>query len=131
MKKAILAIVVSMMVMATTIVWIMNSGPIDWGENLQFIIIILLVAFGFYIAYRRFSSEKRGHPAEDEFSKKVLQKAAALSYYVSIYLWLALMYLSDKLKKETEVMFGWGILGMAIIFAISWAFYNYRGIKNE
>jgi peptidoglycan/LPS O-acetylase OafA/YrhL len=83
------------------------------------------------VAFRRIGSEKRGQPAEDEFSKKVMQKAAALSYFVSLYLWLGIMYLADKLKTETDVMFGWGILGMAVIFGASWLFYNFRGIKDE
>jgi hypothetical protein len=60
-----------------------------------------------------------------------MQKAAALSYFISIYLWLVIMYLTDKLKIETDVMFGWGILGMAVIFASSWFFFHFRGIRNE
>jgi peptidoglycan/LPS O-acetylase OafA/YrhL len=131
MKKAVLPIVVSLMVLATTVVWILNAGLVNWGENLQFIVIFVLVAFGIYVGYRRFTSEKRGQPAEDEFSKKVMQKAAALSYYISIYIWLVIMYLADKLKTESDVMFGWGILSMAIVFALSWGYYNFRGIRNE
>jgi hypothetical protein len=41
------------------------------------------------------SSAKRGQPAVDEFSKRILQKAAALSYYISICLWLLIIYLTD------------------------------------
>jgi len=131
MKKSILAIIVSILVLATTILWITKSVPWNFGESIQFIIILVLVLFGLYVAFRRIGSEKRGQPAEDEFSKKVMQKAAALSYFVSLYLWLGIMYLADKLKTETDVMFGWGILGMAVIFGASWLFYNFRGIKDE
>jgi len=131
MKKSILAVIVSIVVLATTIIWITKSGPGTIAESAQFIVIFVVVLFGLYVAYRRFSSAKLGQPAEDEFSKKVLQKAAALSYYVSLYLWLVLMYLTDRLKAETDVMFGWGILGMAVIFGASWIYYNFRGIKNE
>jgi peptidoglycan/LPS O-acetylase OafA/YrhL len=131
MKKSILAIIVSILVLATTILWITKSVPWNFGESIQFIIILVLVLFGLYVAFRRIGSEKRGQPAEDEFSKKVMQKAAALSYFVSLYLWLGIMYLADKLKTETDVMFGWGILGMAVIFGVSWLFYNFRGIKDE
>ena len=131
MKKSILAIIVSILVLATTILWITKSVPWNFGESIQFIIILVLVLFGLYVAFRRIGSEKRGQPAEDEYSKKVMQKAAALSYFVSLYLWLGIMYLADKLKTETDVMFGWGILGMAVIFGVSWLFYNFRGIKDE
>lgn len=130
MKKAILPVVISILVVISLIVWIVNDPGLKSSDNIQFIIILLLVIFGFYFGYRRITSEKRGEPAEDELSKKVLQKAAALSYYLSLYLWLVIMYLTDKLKNDPEVMFGWGILGMGIIFAISWLFYNFRGIRD-
>lgn len=130
MKKAILPVVISILVVISLIVWMVNDPGLKSSDNIQFIIILLLVIFGFYFGYRRITSEKRGEPAEDELSKKVLQKAAALSYYLSLYLWLVIMYLTDKLKNDPEVMFGWGILGMGIIFAISWLFYNFRGIRD-
>jgi hypothetical protein len=60
-----------------------------------------------------------------------MQKTAAWSYYVSLYLWLAIMYLSDKFKYETHTIIGAGILGMAVIFAICWLVFNFRGIRNE
>jgi len=131
MKKAALAIVVSLLVLVSTLLWIWTAGPESWGERTQYLVIFLLVAFGFFMAYRRLTSARRGEPADDELSKKVVQKAAALSYFISIYWWLVIMYLTDKLKRETDVMFGWGILGMAIIFALSWVFFNFRGIRNE
>jgi peptidoglycan/LPS O-acetylase OafA/YrhL len=131
MKKSILAVIVSIMVFATTILWITTRVPSTIADSAQFIVVFLVVLFGLYVAYRRFSSVKLGQPAEDEFSKKVLQKAAALSYYISLYLWLLIMYLTDRHKAETEMMFGLGILGMAVIFGASWIYYNFRGIKNE
>ncbi|MBK7172400.1 MAG: DUF2178 domain-containing protein [Bacteroidales bacterium] len=131
MKRSVLAIIVSALILLSSLVWLFNSASITWGENIQLIIIMVIVAFGLYFAYRRLTSVKRGEPAEDEYSRKVLQKAAALSFYISIYLWLVIMYLTDKFKPETDVMFGWGILGMAVIFALSWVYFNFRGIRNE
>ncbi len=126
-----LAIIVVMLVIISSIFWFIKTDSLVNGESLQFLIIGALVVFGLFFAYRRLASEKRGEPLEDEYSRKVVQKAAAFSYYVSIYLWLVIMYLTDKLKPDTEVMFGWGILGMAVVFALSWVYFNFRGIKNE
>ncbi len=131
MKKSVISIIVSIMVLSATILWFTTSESGDFGESVQFSVILVLVLFGLYAAFRRLSSAKRGQPAEDEFSKKVMQKAAAFSYFGSLYLWLGIMYLTDKLKTETDVMFGWGIMGMALIFGASWLFYNFRGIRNE
>jgi peptidoglycan/LPS O-acetylase OafA/YrhL len=130
MKKSFLAVIVSVLVIITTVLWISDALSLSLGEYIQFLIIGILVYFGLYVGYRRFTSEKRRQPAEDEFSKKILQKSAAISYYISLYLWLIIMYLTDKLKVETDIMFGWGILGMAVIFAGSWIFLNLRGLKD-
>ena len=130
MKKSFLAVIVSVLVIVTTVLWMSDALSVSLGEYIQFVIIGILVCFGLYVGYRRFTSEKRGQPAEDEFSKKILQKSAAISYYISLYLWLAIMYLTDRLKIETDIMFGWGILGMAVIFAGSWIYFNLRGMKD-
>ncbi len=130
MKKSLLVVIVSVLVLATTLLWQVNPMVHTIWENIQFFIIGVLVCFGLYVGYRRFTSEMRGQPAEDEFSKKVLQKTAALSYYVSLYLWLVVMYLSGRYKLETEVLIGGGILGMAVVFAAAWIFFNFRGVKD-
>ncbi len=130
MKKSFLAVIVSGLVLVTTVLWMSDALSVSSGEYIQFVIIGILVCFGLYVGYRRFTSEKRGQPAEDEFSKKVLQKSAAVSYYISLYLWLVIMYLTDRIKIETDIMFGWGILGMAVIFAGSWVYFNLRGMKD-
>ena len=130
MKKSFLVLIVSGLVLATTLLWITDALSVSTGEYIQFVIIGMLICFGLFVGYRRFTSEKRGQPAEDEFSKKILQKSAATSFYVSLYLWLIIMYLTDKLKIETDIMFGWGILGMAVVFAASWIFYSLRGMHD-
>ena len=130
MKKSFLAVIVSVLVIVTTVLWMSDALSVSVGEYTQFVIIGILVCFGLYVGYRRFTSEKRGQPAEDEFSKKILQKSAAVSYYISLYLWLVIMYLTDRLKIETDIMFGWGIVGMAVIFAGSWIYFNLRGMKD-
>ncbi len=130
MRKSLLVVIVSLLVLATTLLWQVNPIARTMWENMQFFIIGVLVCFGLYVGYRRFTSERRGQPAEDEFSKKVLQKTAALSYYVSLYLWLLVMYLSGRYKMETDVLIGGGILGMAVVFAAAWIFFNFRGVKD-
>jgi len=131
MKKNLLVIIVSVLVLGATVLWFREISPVHMGDYMQFIIIGILVCFGLYAVYRRLISGKRGQPAEDEFSKKIVQKAAAMSYYISLYLWLVIMYLADKQKAETELLFGWGILGMAIIFGVLWTYFNFRGVKDE
>ncbi len=92
--------------------------------------IFLLVIFGFYYAWRQMRSAHSGEPGEDEYSKKVMQKSAALSYYISLYLWVAMIYIEDRVDWDGEAVIGSGIVGMGVIFAVSWLVFNYRGIRE-
>jgi uncharacterized membrane protein len=131
MKKTVFVISVSVITLVSTVILILNIWPEMQGDNLQLLLFFVPVAFGFYMAYRRISSTKRGLPAEDEFSKKVRGKAASLAFFISAYFWLGLMFLSEHLKKETHTMISWGVLGMIVIFIASWVYYNFRGMRNE
>lgn len=131
MKKAILPIIISLIVLGSVSVLVLNSGKLSSGEGIQYFIITVIVAFGVYMGVSRITSQKRGQPTEDELSKKIILKASSLSYFLSIYLWLVIMYLTDKLKIETDIMFGWGILGMAVFFALSWIYFRFKGVKDE
>ena len=132
MKKAILMFFVAALVLITFGLWFFSSGsgtkPVDL---LQFGIIILVVAFAIFVGFKRLGSARRGEPTEDELSKKVLQKTAAFSFYIALYMWVAMIYLSDKIKMESDVLIGAGILGMAVIYAICWIVFNFTGVKNE
>jgi len=60
-----------------------------------------------------------------------MRKASSLAYYISLYLWLLIMFLSDKLNYETHTIIGMGILGMAVVFAVCWLIVNFTGVRNE
>jgi peptidoglycan/LPS O-acetylase OafA/YrhL len=131
MKKAVIIFIVAALVIATTIIWILSSGNLQLVDIANFGIIFLLVALAVLLGYRRLSSARRGEPAEDELSKKVMRKASSLAYYISLYLWLLIMLLSDKLNYETHTIIGMGILGMAVVFAVCWLIVNFTGVRNE
>jgi peptidoglycan/LPS O-acetylase OafA/YrhL len=132
MKRIVVMFVIVALVIITTVLWFMNIDTAYKPADLIKIgVMILVVGFALYAAYRRLTSAKRGEPAEDELSKKIMHKTAAFSYYISIYLWLALGFFSDRLKLETHTIIGIGIMGMAVSFAICWVIINFTGVKNE
>jgi peptidoglycan/LPS O-acetylase OafA/YrhL len=132
MKKVISALVVSILVLGATLMWFMKAGyEVPAFEIGQFGIIALLVAFGLYIAFSRLKSVKRGEPLEDELSKKILQKASSLSYYISLYIWVAMIFVNDRVKIDTEVLIGTGILAMAVVWVSLVLFFKIRGLSNE
>ena len=132
MKKAISVFVISALVLITTGLWFYTSrAGFKMTDLIHFGIIILVIVFALYVGFKRLGSTRRGEPAEDELSKKVMQKTAALSYYISLYLWVAMIFIKDRVKLDTEELLGTGILGMAVIFAVCWFVFNFRGVRNE
>ncbi len=111
-------------------VYYSKKGSLELVDLSHYVIVFVLVALALIFGMRRLRSERRGEPAEDELSKKIMQRAASTAYYVSLYWWLVLVYLSNSWQMETESLIGTGILGMAIIFALCWAYYKIKGVKS-
>jgi peptidoglycan/LPS O-acetylase OafA/YrhL len=131
MKKSFLALIISLLVLITAVLWLLNTKkPVSIPEIIQYGIILVLVGFGVYVGISRLKSEKTGEPAEDELSVKILRKASSSAYYISIYMWLVFMYLSDKVNLESHSLIGAGILGMAVLFCLCWIFYKIAGLKD-
>jgi len=132
MKKTVLVFVVTALVLISTGLWYFSTNePLKPYDLLTFGIIIMVVSFALFLGFKRLTSAKRGEPAEDELSKKIMRKASSVSYYISLYLWLAIGYFSEKTNYETHTIIGAGILGMAVIFGICWLVINFSGIRNE
>lgn len=132
MKKAIMIFVLAAMVIVSSVYWFISSGSnTNPTDTFHFGIIAIVLLFAIYVGYKRLSSAKRGEPAEDELSKKVLQKTAAWSFYISLYMWVAMIYIKDRVTMDTEEILGSGILAMAVCFVVCWLVFNFKGIKNE
>lgn len=131
MKRIVLITLISVLVLLA--MWWYNSGQklVSVSDFLQFAILILLVIFGLYMGWRQLRSVKRGEPAEDELSKRMLRKAAATSYYLSLYWWVVILYINNRSQADADVLIGYGIVGMAVIFAVCWAAIRIFGLKDE
>ena len=126
MRKAIFMVVLAVAVIASFVVWLVNPNvAFNTQEFLMILGLILVVGFALFLALRRLRSVKEKLPAEDELSKNIQKRGAATSYYVSIYLWLVIMYFSDKTALECHSLIGAGIMGMAVIWALSWIYHRY------
>jgi len=132
MKKTILIFVIAGLVLVTLIFWAVNS-KLSGGlpEILMLAGALIVVGFAFFLGAMRLRSKLRKEPAEDELSKRVKTKASSLSFYISIYLWLFIMYISDKTTLEADSLIGAGIMGMAIVFFLSWIGIKFIGPRYE
>lgn len=132
MKKSLIVFIVAGLVLISMGLWFYSSvKEFNMMDLLHFGVITLIVGFAVFVGLKRLRSEKRGEPVEDELSKKILQKTAAISYYISLYIWVFLIFLKDRVKFETEELLGTGILAMAVTFGIAWLILNFKGIKND
>ena len=130
MKKLIVGIVLTLILIVG--LWIFKTTEIfNKIDLLQSLVVLLFVGFGILATFRRLISSRKGEPAEDELSRLILLKSSSLSYYVSLYLWLIIIYLNDKVNLETEQLLGWGIVGMASIFVGFWSFLKIKGLKID
>ena len=91
------------------------------------IVLILLVLVIAQFILRRFPSNK-DIVLEDEMSKDVLRIASSRSFYISLYVWLVLMYFSENIEN-IESLFGIGIASMGILFMLNVFYIKIRGVK--
>ena len=132
MKKAILTAVLAVLVVGTIALWIFQteaSSDTQWSLNGSTILMMgvaaVILVYGALVILKTFRDAKNKVPSRDELSRKILLRGAATSYYVSIYLWLAIMYFEERIEMERSSLIGAGILGMAIIFALSWLYHRF------
>jgi hypothetical protein len=131
MKKAIISFVIGALILAALVLWALKGRIAgNTSEIVNGGIVLVLVGFAVYLGASRLRSHRRGEPGEDEFSKRVLTKASSLAYYISIYLWLFVMYISDKTSLPSHSLIGAGILGMAVVFLLCWLGVKAFGMKN-
>ena len=94
------------------------------------LIAIIILAFAISVFRRGYGDVKKGFPMRDERSRKVIEKASSLAFYVTIYLLLAIGWLSEDIITFRDVSQATGLaIGlMAILFAAFWAYYNKREV---
>jgi hypothetical protein len=131
MKNPIIIFFISTLILLALILWMLHMPT---AANIQEILmtggVLLLVGFATFIGISRLRSAMRKEPLEDELSKTVMTKAASFAYYISIYLWLVIMYFSDRISLESHSLIGAGIMGMALIFFFSWIGVKLFGMKH-
>jgi len=131
MKKGVLMILLAALIIIGVIIWLLHSSnEIKTGSLVMSGTILLVAGFAVALAVSKLKSAKEGLASEDELSRLIKDKASSRSYYVSLYWWLIMMYMSDKTLLATSTLIGVGILGMAVMFAGFWIYFNFKGKIN-
>jgi len=131
MKKGVLMILLAALIIIGVIIWLLHSSnEIKTGSLVMSGTILLVAGFAVALAVSKLKSAKEGLASEDELSRLIKDKASSRSYYVSLYWWLIMMYMSNKTLIATSTLIGVGILGMAVMFAGFWIYFNFKGKIN-
>ena len=131
MKRTIVMFIISVLVVASLALWALKGHIAgNAGEMIMVGTSLLIVGFALYLGILRLRSHRLHEPVEDELSKKIMLRTSSLAFYVSLYLWLFVMYISDKTTLAAHTLVGTGILGMAVIFLLCWLGVKAFGMKN-
>ncbi len=124
-------LILSISAMIITGFFLLQSFDIPLVGTPQLITLSVIFLLAVIFAAKRFGSWKHKEPVEDEYSKKIMMKTASYSYYISLYLWLFISFLSGGKEIDTQRVIGLGVVGMAVVFVISWVFVKLIGLRNE
>jgi len=119
---------VSLLISATVIslilvtIYVLMNGI----ENLQGIILFALLLGMFSYVNKRIKLLKSGEVAEDEMSNMIKNKTGARTFYMSLYLWLFLVYIYDVDLQVITI----GFSGMAILFALNYVIIVKSGSRH-
>ncbi len=115
---------------------IISHKNVNLGSSLAFVIPLLVIVFMTIFITRRYRDIKQGQPLEDERSKKVTTKAAAMAFYITMYWLLALSWFEEFFAGMFGVehldagqVVGGAIAGMAIAWVSFWIYYNKKLIQ--
>ena len=130
MKKLILNLVLLALVAAGLVVF-KTTGHLSNVDIVSMLIILLIVGIGFVWLLKKVINVKKSEKIEDELSKRFLEKTSSMSFYFSLYLWLVISMIGDKISLPFEQTIGCGLIGMSLIFVSVWSYYKIKGFKDE
>jgi hypothetical protein len=131
MKKGLIVTSVSVIVLLSAFYWFEESIELsdNWYRG-QFVVITILALISLIGGLRIFKESVKGGPTEDEFSKRLLEKGASKSFFISLFWWVFLIFIKDRIKVDSEELIGTGILGMGVILIINILVIRYNGLKD-
>lgn len=123
--------IVALLVISTLVILsitVFREGNIGVGIG-SIIIAVVILVFAMSILKRQYTAVKKGFPYQDERSKKIMVLAGYYTFLISIWYLLILSWASESIIQFRDVSqaLGMGILGMAIIFGLSWLWVSRKG----
>lgn len=100
------------------------------AELIHLTMMLILFVMGIIYGIKRIMSKEEGFPEDDELSKKIVRKSASISFYITLFIWLVLMFIQSFIEIDSKVLFSFGFVGMSLTFVVTWLIINSSGIKD-
>jgi len=125
-------LLISLLVIVTGTLWSVKafmSGNVTGGV-LGGLIALIILGFAMLVYIRGNRDMVKGFPLRDERSQKVMEKASSMAFYVSLYVFLGIGFLSEDMIpfRDVSQATSVGVGCMALLFAGFWAYYNKKEI---
>ena len=132
--KVFLGFAMAAAVIATTVLWLVNTEFNLISLASPSIIIIGIVGIAVWALWRKATAIKAGLPVEDELSKKIMHKAGHYAFLATIYLALLVGMFEDRIAElyglpalEVHHATATIILLSAISFMVSYFYLSRKG----
>jgi hypothetical protein len=100
------------------------------SEILHMVMILVLFILGIIQGVKRKRATEEGFPEDDELSEKIVRKSAGISFYLTLFIWLILLFINSFVEVDSRLIFSYGFIGMSLTFVITWLVINSQGIKD-
>lgn len=139
MKAKYLAIIkfsIAALILALMGFWIYKtSKPLNEFSYAIIAAMLLVVGFVIYYGFQALKDAKSGLNPIDEFSKKIAEKAAAITFKISIYMWLFGLFILDFFTidsvNKAKLVIAIGMVGMTLIFLFIRLYLSRVGIDEN
>ena len=108
---------------------LLSKGEI-YGAASALVLAVIVGLFMFLYLKGGLADAKKGMPFQDERSKKIVAYAGAKAFTLSIWWLLFLMWYADTTNILPRHVAAAGIFGMAVLFFVSWIWYEKRGVRD-
>ncbi len=102
-----------------------------WTDLVQGILMSIIGLFGLYQGVSAGWSAWKGDPLKDELTRKIRIKASSISFYISIWVWIGLMFAENNQVRFHSGILGTGLLIMICVYIISSVVIRIRGLRDE
>ena len=96
---------------------------------------LLIVGFVIYTGIKALKDAKSGLSPIDELSNKIAEKAAAIAFRVSIYMWLFGLFVLEMFNidsvNKAKFVIAIGMVGMTLIFLFTRLYLSKTGIDDN